>query len=353
MHPPYLDDPLGSVDIDRTQTGTPAWRDPRRPSGIELSVVVPLYNEAVNLRPLLDRLLPVLDGIGTNYEVILVDDGSRDSTWHGVSRAAAGNGAIRGVRLARNFGHQNALIGGLTLASGAAIVTMDGDLQHPPELVRELVERWRRGVKVVLTRRIDGAETGFLKRASSAAFYRVFSTLSEVEMSPGSSDFRLLDRSALEQILRLGAQGLFLRGAVAWLGFPAETVSFEVAPRHAGSSKYTWGRMIRFATKAIVSYSTKPLRLGIWLGLATSALAFLELCYIALQYARGLTVPGWASTVGIISLLFGILFIVLGIIGLYIAQIHLALQRRPAFLIDAVTAPVAADQSSKAVLRHG
>lgn len=348
MHVPYLDE-----GIVADAHGARPWRDPRRPAGIELSIVVPLYNEAVNIRPLLDRLLPVLDGIGARFELILVDDGSHDSTWHAISRAAEAHPAIRGVRLARNFGHQNALISGLTLASGAAVVTMDGDLQHPPELIPELVDRWRRGAKVVLTRRIDGRETGFLKRTSSAAFYRVFSLLSEVEMSAGSSDFRLLDRSALDQILRLGSQGLFLRGAVAWLGMPAETVPFEVAPRHAGSSKYSWGRMIRFAARAIVSYSTKPLRLGIWLGLGTSALAFLELAYIGFEYASGRTVPGWASTVGIVSLLFGILFIVLGIIGAYVAQIHLALQRRPVFLIEEVTAPAVAETLSEAERRHG
>ncbi len=351
MTGPFLDSPFGAMRAELGSDAVPAWRDPRRPSGIELSVVVPLYNEAENLGALLDRLLPVLDGIGAPYEAILVDDGSRDATWAGISSVAARHPALRGLRLARNFGHQNALLAGLSLASGRAVITMDGDLQHPPELVPELVRRWRNGAKVVLTRRIDGRETGYLKRASSAAFYKIFSVLSEVEMSPGSSDFRLLDRSALEQILRLGAEGLFLRGAVAWLGFAAETVPFEVAPRHAGASKYTWPRMIRFAAKAIVTYSTKPLRLGIWLGLATSGLAFLELVYIALQYARGFTVPGWASTVGIISLLFGILFIILGIIGLYIAQIHLALQRRPVFLIDEVTAPAAHRADAKAT--HG
>lgn len=352
MPVPFLDLPGNAARQQPATSGLPSWRDPRRPGGIELSVVVPLYNEADNLDALLDRLLPVLERIGATYELILVDDGSRDATWQGITAAASAHSTIRGLRLVRNFGHQNALLAGLGLASGRAVVTMDGDLQHPPELLPELVERWRQGAKAVLTRRIDGRETGFLKRASSAAFYRIFSALSEVEMSAGSSDFRLLDRSALEQILRLGSEGLFLRGAVAWLGFPAETVPFEVGARHAGASKYTWRRMIRFAAKAIVSYSTKPLRLGIWLGLATSALAFLELVYIAVQFASGHTVPGWASTVGVISLLFGILFIVLGILGLYIAQIHLALQRRPAFLIDEVTAPTAA-KASEAKRSHG
>lgn len=298
-----------------------------------LSVVVPVFNEADNIEPLLQRLKAVLSGTAKEYEVIVVDDGSNDETWAKISIAITEYPFLRAYRLSRNFGHQNALFAALTAAKGDMIVSMDGDLQHAPEVILKLVAKWKEGFEIVNTRRLSAPFTGFFKRNSSTLFYKIFSMLSEVDVSEGSSDFRLMDRKALNALLEFRDGDLFLRGSVQWLGFKTTTVEFQVAERYSGRSKYNLRKMLQFASGGIVSFSTKPLRIGIWVGVVTSMLAFLEIVYILVQVYLGKTVPGWASTVGIISFLFGILFILVGIIGVYIARIHKALQRRPQFII--------------------
>ncbi|MGH8531918.1 MAG: glycosyltransferase family 2 protein [Gammaproteobacteria bacterium] len=305
-----------------------------------LSVVVPMCNEENSVHPLVRELVAVLEGIGVTYEIVLVDDGSRDATWERIARLAAESPAVIGVSLSRNFGHQRALLAGLQLAHGQAVVSMDGDLQHPPELIPSLYELWRQGYKVVNTQRRDEEVASRFKRFTSRYFYKLFSILAEVPMAEGNSDFRLLDRTAVDALVNLKAAELFLRGAVQWLGFPATVVSFRPERRLHGSSKYTLRKMLSFAGDAIISFSTKPLRIGIWLGIATSFLAFVEIAYVLARYFRGETVSGWASTVGILSFLFGVLFIILGIIGSYLAWIHQSLQNRPTVIIrDSVNLP--------------
>ena len=305
-----------------------------------LSVVVPMCNEEGSVHPLVRELVAVLKGIGVTYEIVLVDDGSRDATWQRITRLAAESPAVIGVSLSRNFGHQRALLAGLQLARGQAVVSMDGDLQHPPELIPSLYEAWRQGYKVVNTQRRDEVVASRFKRFTSRYFYKLFSILAEVPMAEGNSDFRLLDRTAVDALVNLKAAELFLRGAVQWLGLPATEVPFQPERRIHGSSKYTLRKMLSFAGDAIISFSTKPLRIGIWLGIATSLLAFVEIAYVLARYFQGETVSGWASTVGILSFLFGVLFIILGIIGSYLAWIHQSLQNRPTVIIrDSVNLP--------------
>jgi dolichol-phosphate mannosyltransferase len=279
-------------------------------------------------------LLPVLADLSVAYEIILVDDGSSDTTWAQITALAERNGTIKGVALSRNFGHQHALLAGLQHANGQAIVSMDGDLQHPPELITKMFAAWRQGYKVVNTIRHDAAVTGYSKRLTSKYFYRIFSILTDVPMAQGSSDFRLIDRQVLEQIRFFNDVDLFLRGAVQWLGFSGTTISFETENRFSGKSKYNFIRMLKFASGAIISFSAKPLYIGIWLGVITSGLAFLELLYVLIQYMLGMTVSGWASITGLISFLFGILFIMLGIMGIYLSRIHQSLQNRPKYVVD-------------------
>lgn len=304
---------------------------PKRPW---LSVVVPAYNEEGNIGVLVERLSRVLVGLQGETEIIIVDDGSTDRTWAGICAAAHDNPLVRGYRLSRNFGHQNALLAGLHQSRGSAVVSMDADLQHPPEAIPELLAKWEDGFEIVNTRRDDESEVHSpFKRLSSKYFYRIFSVLSEVDIAEGTSDFRLIDRRALNALLDIRDSDLFLRGAVQWLGFRTATVPFSLGERHAGVSKYSLKRMLRFAISAIVSYSSKPLRLGIWFGLFTAVMAFCELVYILVQYLLGRTVPGWASILGVTSLLFGVLFVLLGIIGIYLADIHKTLRSRPQFII--------------------
>ena len=298
-----------------------------------LSVVVPVCNEEGNVSLLVARLATALETIAAPHEIVIVDDGSRDRTWAEIQRATEQYGTVRGLRLARNFGHQHALLAGLAHARGRAIVTMDGDLQHPPELVPALFDAWRGGYRIVRTAREDDGVASPFKRATSRWFYRAFSALAEIEIREGMSDFRLIDRTVLADIMRFNDKDIFLRGIVEWLGYDVTTVSFRVDRRHSGETKYPLARMLRFASGAIVSFSTKPLRLGIWIGMLTGSAALVELLYVVAQYLRGQTVPGWASILSVMSLLFAVLFLVLGVIGMYVARIHEVLQNRPRYVV--------------------
>lgn len=304
-----------------------------------LSIVIPVFNEEDNIEILLERLSEKIARLNMDHEIILVDDGSTDRTWEKIKLSFESNRRIRGIRLARNFGHQHALLAGLTSATGEVIVSMDGDLQHPPSLIEEMLKKHKEGYLVVNTLRNDGEVASRFKRTTSFLFYKVFSFFTDVPVSPGSSDFRLLDRVALDQLLKFNDVDLFLRGAVEWLGLPTSTLPYKADQRFSGSSKFSLAKMVRFANGSIISFSTKPLVIGIWVGLITSFLAFLEIIYVIIQWFSGETVPGWASTIGIVSLLFGILFIILGIVGTYLARIYIVLQNRPRFIISELLNP--------------
>lgn len=298
-----------------------------------VSVVAPLFNELGNVEPLVASVKAAIADVEPSYEIILVDDGSSDGTWERIVSIAERDGRVRGLCLSRNFGHQGALFAGLQHARGACVVSLDGDLQHPPEVIGELLQKWREGFQVVNTRRLDSADTSFFKRFTSRFFYWLFSRLSGVGMEAGSSDFRLLDRRALDALCRMNDADLFIRGLVNWLGFRSTTVTYQAADRHSGSTKFTLRRMIRFSGGALLSFSVLPLRLGIWIGFLTSLLALAEICYIVVQYFRGHTVAGWASVMTVLSFMFGVLFILVGILGTYLGKIYEVLKSRPRYVI--------------------
>ena len=292
-----------------------------------------MYNEEGNISAFVDAVRTSAFSIGVPFEIVLVDDGSSDGTWQQIVDQAKLHPVLRGVRLSRNFGHQGALMAGLTEARGKAIVSMDGDLQHPPEMIPELFARWREGYMVVATERADAVDTSFFKRTTSRWFYGVFSGLTGVSMAPGNSDFRLLDASAVRALCDMNDVDLFIRGSVTWLGFRSITLPYRANKRFSGTTKYNLTKMLRFASGAILSFSLAPLKLGIWIGFATSGLAVTELIYILVQYFRGQTVTGWASMMAFMSFMFGILFVLLGVIGTYLGKIFELLKNRPRFLI--------------------
>src|SRR5690606_35096955 len=217
-----------------------------RASTVELSVVSPMFNEETNVQPFVRAVSDVLDPAGIDYEIILVDDGSRDGTWLAILEATKQSPRVRGLSLSRNFGHQGALLAGMCHARGRAVVTMDGDLQHPPALIPELVSAWRDGYKVVNTRRSDSTDTSWFKRASSRWFYRFFSRVSGVTMEAGASDFRLLDRMPLSALVNMGDADLFVRGIVSWLGFKTKTIPYQAQPRLSGQiGRASWSVRVR------------------------------------------------------------------------------------------------------------
>jgi len=212
---------------------------------------------------------------------------------------------------------------------------MDADLQHPPELIPILVARWQQGNKIVFTVRLDSADAPFLKRTTSRWFYKLFSFLSGVRLEEGMADFRLLDRQVVTTLLQFHEGGLFLRGLLPWIGYPSCKVEYQAHRPFAGQTKYPLTKMLRFAWNGIVSFSLIPLRLGIGVGLITSLIAFGGIVYaIYGRFISGSAVPGWASAVSIISFLFGVLFVVLGLIGEYIGRIFMEVRGRPRFVID-------------------
>lgn len=304
-------------------------------AGPEISVVVPARDEEGNLQSLYESLVPVLEEVAEGWEIIFVDDGSRDATWRTVLDIHSREPRVRGLRLSRNFGHQRALIAGLSHARGRAVISMDADLQHPPEVIPELVNRWREGARIVKTVRRDLEGSPLVRRLVSRTFYRVFSFLSGVEIPPGTADFRLMDREALADVLTFREQDLFLRGIIQWVGYPTATVEYRCEPRLSGESKYTLRRMLSFAWHGVSSFSIVPLRFAIVLGFVSSALAFLGVLYAILSKVWvGQTVPGWASTVAIVSFLFAVLFFFLGILGEYIGRILVEVRGRPRYLIS-------------------
>ncbi len=301
----------------------------------EISIVVPAYNEDGNLRHLYDELMQILPGLNKTWEIIFVDDGSTDRTWEIIVTLSNEDKAVRGFRFSRNFGHQYALFAGLSHVDGKAIITMDADLQHPPQLIPKLIEAWENGSKIVHTLRSEPEDFSSFKKIASKVFYKIFSFCAGVQISPGMADFRLLDRSVLHSILQFRENGLFLRGIAQWVGYPSSSVTYQAPKRFSGTTHYTLKKMIRFAWHGISSFSIIPLRIATFVGLLTSGIAFLYIIYaFCAKFLTGAVIAGWTSTVSVISFLMGIMFILLGLIGEYIGRILIEVMQRPRYLIS-------------------
>jgi dolichol-phosphate mannosyltransferase len=298
-----------------------------------LSVVVPAFNEERCVGPLVERLVPVLRAHGT-FEIVFVDDGSSDGTLGAIKEQRALHPEVGYLSFSRNFGHQAAIRAGLAQARGEGVISMDADLQHPPELIHELVARWEQGAEVVYTVREDGDEVGGFKRTTSRLFYRALNALSGTSVEPGAADFRLISRPVLEVVNRLEENPLFLRAMLAWLGFRQVGLAYRPAPRLHGASKYTVRRMVRLALEGITSFSVKPLNLALG---ASAGVALVALAYSAYAvYMRVFTeqtVPGWASVLAAVLWLGAIQLLVLGFLGEYLGRLFVESKRRPPFVI--------------------
>ncbi len=299
------------------------------------SVVIPVHDEAEILPQLYERLRTVLDGLDGDWELILVDDGSRDGSYALMVELHGRDPRVRVLRFSRNFGHQVALTAGLDRALGEAVITMDGDLQHPPETIPQLVARWREGNEIVYGVMSERVGETWFKRTTSTAFYRLLRRLTDVEMPAAAGDFRLVDRKALDAFRALRESNRYVRGMFSWIGFRQTGVPYVCAERPGGRSKYTPRRMLRLASDAIVGFSTLPLRLALNLGFIVSALSIVfGLSALGTKIAGGFAVPGWASIMILVGLVGGIQLIVIGVIGEYIGRIYDEVKQRPLYLVS-------------------
>jgi len=306
---------------------------------VEISVVVPSFNEAENLPHLLKRLSEVLAS-AASYEIIVVDDGSSDGTDRLMRRLVSGGTTrqIHYVRLSRNFGHQAALRAGLMHARGAAVISMDADFQHPPEIVQTLIEKWREGHEIVTTTRIDPDNQSAFKRITSRAYYNLLNRLGEVTVNPGMADFRLLDRCVVDVINDMPEADLFLRGMIPWLGFRSANTDYLAGHRLHGKSKYTLRKMTSLAAAGIVAQSMLPLRISILLAGFVASLTLLYIVYALCRYfINGDAVPGWASVIVSVNMIGSLQLIVLGVIGEYLGRVLRESRRRPTFVVAEAT----------------
>jgi dolichol-phosphate mannosyltransferase len=298
------------------------------------SVVAPVFNEEHGIERFHERCSAALVNAAVDYEIVYVDDGSRDGSWAALEQVAARDPRARLVRLSRNFGHQSAISAGLAHAAGDTVVVIDTDLQDPPEKIPELIARWRTGADIVyaVRRRRDG-ESGF-KRATAAFFYRLLRWLADVDVPLDAGDFRLMSRRAVDALLAMPEHDRYVRGMVAWIGFETDRVAYEREARFADETKYPLSKMVRFALDGIVGFSMRPLRLATWLGLLVSAAAFVLAVYLVIARLQGhIPVQGWTSLAVLVLLVGGVQLVTIGVIGEYMARIYNEVRGRPLFLV--------------------
>lgn len=299
-----------------------------------LSIVAPCFNEAAGLEAFHAALTAAVASLPYAVEIIYVDDGSTDATPQVLSRLRAQDTRVRTLTFSRNFGHQAALLAGLEAAQGAAVITLDSDLQHPPELIPELIRAWEQGADIVHTIRRETADAGLGKRLTSWLFYRLLNWASGTPIIPGAADFRLMSRLAVDNFCALRETHRFNRGLVSWLGFRTASVPFDAPARFAGKSKYSFTRMLRFAVHGLVSFSVWPLRAATILGFGMAAFAALYIVYaLYVFFILHWTVPGWTSTLITVLLIGGVQLISLGVVGEYVGKIYEEVKRRPLYVI--------------------
>jgi dolichol-phosphate mannosyltransferase len=299
----------------------------------ELTVVIPEFNEEQNVVPMFERLVASLEECVAGLEIIFVDDGSRDATWDRITDLARRDSRVRGVRFARNFGHQAALTAGVDAARGQAVVIIDGDLQDPPEVIPEMVSKWREGYEVVYGQREHREGETWFKKFTAAGFYRLLQSITSVQIPVDTGDFRLMGPRAVAAFRALPERNRFIRGLVSWIGFPQTAVGYHRLARELGETKFPVRKMLRFALDGITSFSFLPLRLATMVGFLVSLLSFVYIVVVIILKAMGINYPGYTSMMASILFLGGVQLIMIGILGEYIARIFDEVKRRPLYLV--------------------
>lgn len=300
----------------------------------EISVAIPVFNEAQNLRLLVARLLPTLESAAASFEVLFVDDGSSDATLEVLRELHAADPRVTAISFSRNFGKEIAIAAALDHARGKAVVLMDADLQHPPETIADFIAKWREGYKNVYGQRRDRATDPKLRSLFTDLFYKLFDRFGDTPLPRGAGDFRLLDRQAIDALGKMRERARFSKGLFAWIGFKSIGVPFEVEERAAGTSKYSYAKLIRFALDGLMSFSSVPLKIWAIIGMGISAFALaMAAFYFTRTLLFGVDVPGYASLIVSIAFFGGIQLFSLGVLGEYIALIFAEVKRRPLYLV--------------------
>ncbi|WP_396181492.1 glycosyltransferase family 2 protein [Flavobacterium sp.] len=302
-----------------------------------IAIVIPSYNEATNIDVLIHALNETIENINYTFKFIFVDDGSNDETVAILKEKSKEHQHIFYLELSRNFGHQNALKAGIDLVKNDvdAIISMDGDMQHPPKIIPKLIQKWEEGFEVVYTKREEDKKLGFIKNKTSNLFYSLMNKLSDIKFEPGTADFRLIDKKVAQVFSDFTENELFIRGIINWVGFKQFAIHYEPNERFSGKSKYTLGKMMRFAVQGITSFSTKPLSMAIILGISLSVMTFIfYIAYVLYSIYYGHVISGWASVITTVVFFGGLNLVVLGIIGVYIGKLFMQSKGRPNYLIS-------------------
>jgi len=297
-----------------------------------ISIVVPVFNEQDNVQVFYQEVCQYIDSLNYTFELIFVDDGSTDGTCAILERLVQQDIRVRAFLLARNFGHQIALTCGLDHADGDAVITMDGDMQHPPEMLPLLIQKWQEGFEVVQTIRLNTVGVSWFKKFTSGLFYKLMNTLSDVHVAEGGSDFRLLDKKVVRSFRRFKEQARFIRGIIGAIGYRQVQLEFVASKRHAGQSKFSLKKMLHFAIDGITAYSKLPLRFALYIGVVFGLVSLgltLHVLYIKLFTTEA--VPGWATMTASLSFLGGLQLVGLGIIGEYVGRIFEEIKQRPLY----------------------
>ena len=302
-----------------------------------ISIVIPLLNEEGNIDVLYNALVPVVEKISMDYELIFVDDGSKDNSFSIITKLSEQNSKVLGISLSRNFGHQIALAAGMEHTSGELVITMDADMQHPPAIILDLYNKYKEGYDIVNTIRTETADSGVFKKITSSWFYRIINRLSDIHIEPAAADFRLMNRKTVTAFLQLKEKDRFTRGLISRMGFKQAMVEYTAPSRFSGKSKYSVFKMFRFAADGITSFSAKPLRISFFAGLIVSLIGLLYAIYAVIEYFGGQTIPGWTSILVSVLLIGGIQLISIGIIGEYLARVFNEAKNRPMYLVKQYT----------------
>lgn len=301
----------------------------------DISIVIPIYNEEGNIFLLHERLTSVMEQLGASYELVFVNDGSKDQSISLIKQLAEKDSRVKYINFSRNFGHQIAVTAGLDLASGNAVVIIDADLQDPPELIADLYQKLKEGFQVVYAKRKQREGETFLKKLTAKLFYRTLKKITSVEIPVDTGDFRIMDRKVVDVLKAMPEKNKFLRGQISWIGFKQTFVEYDRNERFAGKTGYTYRKMFRFAMDGITSFSDFPLKVASVLGFAVSGISFLIMIYtLYVRFVNGHYVEGWTSLM--ISVLFigGVQLICIGMIGEYLSRMNDNIRNRPLYIVN-------------------